>query len=100
MEASGLVDAIVDPIDPFDGPYTLDVSSLGAEKPIPVEKLEKAIGKKCYLHLSHPFEGENELTGLVEDVDGESVKLALVNKGKKKKVELERRYIDRAHLAV
>ncbi len=100
MEASGLVDAIVDPVDPFDGPYTLDVSSLGAEKPIPVEKLEKARGKKCYLHLSHPFEGENELTGLIEDVDEESVKLILTNKGRKKKVELERRYVDRAHLAV
>lgn len=97
---SSLVDSIVDPIDPFDGPYTLDVSSLGAEKPIDPSRLERALGKKCCLHLSHPYKGENELTGTLREIDGESAVLEVIEKGRKKSVSLARKDIDRAHLAV
>lgn len=97
---SSLVDSIVDPIDPFDGPYTLDVSSLGAEKPIDPSRLERALGKKCCLHLSHPCKGENELTGTLKEIDGENAVLEVIEKGRKKSVSLARKDIDRAHLAV
>ena len=34
VELSRSLNAFLDEIDPFDTPYTLDISSLGAEKPL------------------------------------------------------------------
>ncbi len=100
VEVSTMIDGLLDPLDPFDGPYVLDVSSLGAEKPIPVEHLERALGKKCSLHLSTPYRGANEIEGLLVELDGEKAVLLTSERGRKRKIELMVEAIDRARLAI
>ena len=54
---SEVISTYLDEHDFTDNPYTLDVSSLGVEKPISVEKLDKYVGKYINIHLSHPYQG-------------------------------------------
>ena len=54
-------------------PYTLDISSLGIEKPIDVSKLEKYLNKYINVHLTNPFKGLNTLEGYLTFVDSNSV---------------------------
>ena len=63
VEVSNYLSPYLDEIITDDNPYTLDVSSLGAEKPIDLLKLDKYVGKYVNLHLSHPYKGENILEG-------------------------------------
>ena len=66
---SSLVSEILDKEDPIEGAYTLDVSSLGAEKPIALEKLHLYQGHYVSLHLSTPYKGENILEGTLSEID-------------------------------
>lgn len=97
---SDKISSLLDEEDPIDGPYTLDVSSLGAEKPIPVEKLPHYVGKYVHLHLSHPYQGENILEGKLEKIENENVTLILKIKGKKKTILFPLNTIDKARLAI
>ena len=66
---SEVISTYLDEHDFTDNPYTLDVSSLGVEKPISVEKLDKYVGKYINIHLSHPYQGENILEGNLDYCD-------------------------------
>ena len=94
------MDPILDEADPIESAYTLDISSLGAEKPIALEKLGEYVGRYVNLHLSNPYQGENILEGTIESIDEEILVLKLVIKGKAKNVELKRSNIDKARLAI
>lgn len=100
VRVSETLDAILDELDPFESPYTLDVSSLGAEKPLKLERLPRYVGRKALIHLSHPYQGENELLGTIREVDDETLTLEILEKGKRKLLRLRREDIDRARLAV
>lgn len=97
---SGLVNPILDKEDPIDGPYTLDVSSLGAEKPLHLDKLGSYLGRYVSLHLSHPFKGLNTLEGTIEEVTDDSLTLVYKEKTRDKKASLPIKDIDKAHLAI
>lgn len=94
------ISSLLDASDPIEGAYTLDVSSLGAEKPIALEKLPLYLGKYVALHLSHPYQGENNLEGTLESVDGESVSLSYSQKGRRKVASFPRADVDKARLAI
>lgn len=91
---------ILDELDPFDGAYTLDVSSLGSEKPIKLEKLSDYIGQYVHLHLSHPYKGENDLEGHISAVDNDTLTLKINLKGRIKEIPLPLKDIDKARLAI
>lgn len=97
---SNIINPILDKEDPISSSYTLDVSSLGAEKPIGLEKLEKYIGSYVNLHLSNPYKGENALEGDLLEVKEEELTLGVREKSKTKKVILKRADIDKARLAI
>ena len=99
-EVSDIISAKLDELDPIEEAYTLDVSSLGAEKPIDIDKLEKYVGRKVNLHLSHPYQGENYLEGILKEVDEKEVILHVQVKAKMKDIILNRLHIDKARLAV
>ena len=88
VEASEALGAAFDEKDPIEGAYTLDVSSLGAEKPIPVEELPKKTGAYVLLSLLHPIDGENELEGTLLPSEGEALALEWNRKGRKKRSEI------------
>lgn len=100
VKVSDLVNPILDEKDPIDGPYTLDVSSLGSEKPIALDELEKYLHRYVHLHLSHPFKGLNDLEGTLLEVLDDSITLEVREKSRKKAINIARSTIDNARLAI
>lgn len=95
-----LVSPILDKADLIQNEYVLDVTSFGAEKPIELARLEKYVGKYIHVHLSHPFKGENILEGDLDSVSDDTVSLSFKVKTRLVKVELPRKDIDQARLAI
>ena len=100
VKVSELVSSVLDEDDSFNDPYVLDVSSLGAEKPIALEKLASYQGRYVNLHLTNPYQGENYVEGTLLKVDEETVELEYREKTKKKVAKLPRTDIDKARLAI
>lgn len=103
VSVSDNLSTLLDEIDDKDEtPYTLDVSSLGAEKPIEISRLDKYVGKYVNLHLSHPYKGENILEGTISSYDKESNTITLTYKIKTRVVNatINISDIDRARLAI
>ena len=99
-EASRLISDYLDEINLIDVPYMLDVSSLGAEKPIKVERLKDYIGQYVNIHLHHPFEGENILEGTLVYADENNITLQYRIKTRIKEAHLEVKNIYKARLAI
>jgi ribosome maturation factor RimP len=97
---SDFISPILDENDPIAGAYTLDISSLGAEKPIALGKLANYDGRYVHLHLSHPVQGENILEGTLKVVDEETLGLTFFIKGRKKDVTFPKKDVDSARLAI
>lgn len=97
---SGKVSDILDEIDPIADPYTLDVSSAGAEKPIPLDRLPAYVGRYVNLHLSHPFKGENVLEGTIKSIEGDVLTLTVKDKTRTRDLPLPLKDIDKARLAI
>lgn len=100
IAVNDLISPLLDAEDLIPNEYVLDVTSLGAEKPIELSRLEKYVGKYVHLHLSHPYKGENILEGDLDEVTSNIVKLSFRQKARFVKVELNRHDIDQARLAI
>lgn len=100
VKVSECVSGILDEEDPIQEAYTLDVSSLGAEKPIDVTRLQEYVGRYVNLHLSHPYKGENILEGTLLECSGESLTLRIKDKSLRKDIGLPRKDVDKARLAI
>ncbi len=100
VEVSNYLSEYLDEVITDDNPYTLDVSSLGAEKPIDLEKLDKYQGKYVNLHLSHPYKGENIIEGDLKEVTSDYVVLTYRIKTRIVEAKIERKDIDKARLAI
>lgn len=68
VEVSEKVSAYLDEIDDSEDIYTLDVSSLGAEKPLKIEQLNHYVGRYVNVHLINPIDGENIYEGDIKEV--------------------------------
>ncbi len=97
---SDIINPLLDKEDPIPGAYTLDVSSLGAEKPLKLDKLENYVGNYVNFHLSHPYKGANTLEGDLLEVNSDEIKLGIREKSKTKTIILKRETIDKARLAI
>lgn len=100
VKVSNELSTLLDEIIKDDNPYTLDVSSLGAEKPIALEKLDKYVGKYVNLHLSNPYKGENILEGDLSSCNDDEVEITYKIKTRSVKAIIKRKDIDRARLAI
>ncbi len=100
VAASNLISDLLDEEDPIDSAYTLDVSSLGAEKPIALDKLPLYVGKYVNLHLSHPYKGENILEGTLLSLEEGTLRLEYRAKTKKLVAEFPASDVDKARLAI
>lgn len=100
VKVSDNISSLLDELITDDSPYTLDVSSLGAEKPIALEKLDKYQGKYVNVHLSHPYKGMNVLEGDLIEIDNEKVVITYKEKTRTIKAEVKRNDIDKARLAI
>lgn len=100
VKVNDLISPILDEADLIKNNYVLDVTSLGAEKPIEVSELEQYVGKYVHLHLSNPYKGENILEGDLTDVNSEFVELSYKEKTRLIKAQITRKDIDKARLAI
>jgi len=100
VKLSDPVSSLLDKEDPIAGAYTLDISSLGAEKPIALDKLNRYVGRYLNLHLSHPYKGENILEGTLLKLDPGTVEFELTKKGRSEIASFPYRDIDKARLAI
>lgn len=100
VKVSDLISMILDENDPIKEAYYLDVSSLGAEKPIDVTKLNKYVEKYVNLHLVNPYKGENYLEGTLKSVNETEVNLEIRIKANKKIITIPYKDIDKARLAI
>lgn len=99
-EVSRLISSYLDEINLIDVPYMLDVSSLGAEKPLKIERLKDYKGQYVNIHLINPYKGENILEGTLNEVDDEFITLEYKVKTRVYLAQLEIKNIYKARLAI
>lgn len=97
---SNFLNEVFDEMNPFESSYTLDVSSLGAEKPLKVECLDKYVGSFIHVHLTNPIEGENIYEGNLESLNEESILLSYKVKTRTKYVDITKSNISKVRLAI
>ena len=94
------IDPVLDELDPTYGePYTLNVSSLGLDRPFKREDFAKNLGKKVEVWLKKSVGGKKEYDGELSYYDGEIIRLKISDDKMltfdiKKQVEKVNKYID------
>lgn len=87
--------------DPIPQAYFLEVSSPGAERPLKTEAdMQNAIGKYVHLSFYQAIDGEKFYEGTLKEVNDDSVVLTIRIKTRTKDIEIERKQIANARLAI
>ncbi|HNX16101.1 MAG TPA: ribosome maturation factor RimP [Bacilli bacterium] len=100
VSLSNQLNEYLDSINPIDNPYTLDISSLGAEKPLNVDKLDAYLNHSVHVHLSQPIKGENIYEGTLVSVTGELITISYKVKTRTMLVDIAKANISHIRLAV
>ena len=90
----------LDELNPFDKPYTLDLSSLGAEKPLKVEQLSNYVNKYVNVHLINPIKGENIYEGDLVSVSDDKIIISYRQKTRSINLEILKANIYKIRLAI
>ena len=100
VEVTNVINALLDEVDPFESEYTLDVSSLGAEKPLRIEKLSDYVNSYVNVHLTNPINGENIYEGDLVSVSEDNIVLSYRQKTRTKTVDIQKSNISKIRLAI
>ena len=100
VDLSHELNTYLDEIDPIEDEYTLDISSLGAEKPLKAEELDKYVNRYVNVHLINPIDGENIYEGTLVDVKPDNVTLSYRQKTRTKTVDITKTNISKIRLAI
>ena len=100
VEISHALNDYLDELNPFDDPYTLDISSLGAEKPLNKDKLGDYINRYVHVHLINPINGENIYEGTLVGQDENQITLEYRVKTRTKTVDITKENISKIRLAI
>ena len=100
VDVTNELNAYLDEINPFEKPYTLDLSSLGAEKPLKVERLNAYVGKYVNVHLVNPIKGENIYEGDLKEVDDDRIIITYRQKTRSIDLEVLKSNIYKIRLAI
>ena len=100
VSVTNSLNSFLDELNPFEKAYTLDISSLGAEKPLKIEKLDKYVGKYVHVHLVNPIKGENIYEGDLVNFNEETILLTYKNKTRSINVEIAKNNISKIRLAI
>ena len=100
VDLTNELNSYLDELNPFEKAYTLDISSLGAEKPLKVEKLDAYVGKYVNVHLVNPIKGENIYEGDLVNVNEESIIIVYRNKTRSINLEIAKSNIYKIRLAI
>ena len=100
VEVTNVLNAYLDELNPFEKAYTLDVSSLGAEKPLNIDKLGAYVGKYIHVHLINPIKGENIYEGDLISVNDETFVIAYKVKTRSMSLEINKQNVSKLRLAI
>ena len=100
VEVTHVLNQLLDEVDPFEDAYTLDISSLGAEKPLKVEKLNDYVNSYVNVHLINPINGENIYEGDLVSVSEDNIQLSYRQKTRVKTVDIAKSNISKIRLAI
>lgn len=100
VHVSEEISSYLDTIDDGNDPYMLEVSSLGAEKPLKIEELDKYIDRYVEVRMINPINGENILNGFIRHVDDESIDLEIRIKSRIKEIHITKSNISKIRLAI
>ena len=100
VELSHDLNSYLDELNPFTKPYTLDLSSLGAEKPLKVERLQAYVGKFVNVHLINPIKGENIYEGDLKEVNDDKIIISYRQKTRSIDLEILKSNIYKIRLAI
>ena len=90
----------LDEVDNSDEKYFLDVSSLGAEKPLKIEDLDKYVGRFIHVHVNNAIDGMNIFEGDLVEVKEDSLTLTYRIKTRVKTVNILFNNIYKIRLAI
>ena len=100
VTVTNALNSYLDELNPFEKAYTLDISSLGAEKPLKIEKLDAYVGKYVHVHLINPIKGENIYEGDLMNVNQDSISITYKNKTRSISLEIAKSNISKIRLAI
>lgn len=87
--------------DPIPQAYYLEVSSVGAERPLETdEDYEKAVGKYVQITLAEVIDGQSIYEGDLDEVNDDHLVLTIRVKSKSKQIEIPKDKIAKAQLTV
>jgi ribosome maturation factor RimP len=87
----------LDRVDPIPNAYVLDVSSIGAERPLKNEAdFQKAIGEHVLVAIYAPISGRKEFIGKLLETDEENVTVQMDNE----MIKIPKKQIAKARLTV
>ena len=90
----------LDEIDTSETPYLLDISSLGAEKPLKIEALKNYVGRYVNVHVHNAINGENIFEGDLIEVNEDSITVSYKIKTRVLKVVILLSNIYKIRLAI
>ncbi len=92
--------ALLDVEDPIAGPYTLEVSSPGLDRPLKTcGDFKKNIGKLIRIVTNENIDNQSFFLGRLEGVDGDVLRL-LLSDGKKREVSIPLHMVSKARLEI
>ena len=100
VKVSEALSAYLDTIDESNDPYMLEVSSLGAEKPLKVEALANYIDRYVEVRMINPINGENIYLGFIRSVSDDSINLEIRIKSRIKEINIAKSNISKIRLAI
>ena len=100
VELTNVINPYLDEINPFETSYSLDISSLGAEKPLKIESLQDYVGSYIHVHLTNPIKGENIYEGELVSVSDSSISLTYRVKTRSLTIEILKENISSVRLAI
>ena len=100
VKVSGELSSYLDEIDNSEEKYFLDVSSLGAEKPLKIESLPNYKGRFVHVHVNNAIEGQNIFEGDLIEVNEDSITLSYKVKTRVKTVDILLNNIYKIRLAI
>ena len=84
----------LDKSDPIKEEYTLEVASVGSERPLnSLEEYKEHLNEFVLVHTSKLYEGYDELVGFLRDANEESIDLEIKIKTRKLTVRIDRKDI-------
>jgi len=100
VKVTDVISPYLDEIDDSNDPYMLEISSLGAEKPLKTESLSSYINSYVEVRLVNPVLGENIYEGTIKEVNEDDITLQIRIKSRTKEINIAKSNISKIRLAI